>query len=185
MAAHRQTDPGTSVAIPIVPMLDMTFQLLFFFVATFNVSEGEGQMRMNLPSSGEAKAKDQSQVDLTKQSDTELDVPSDFVVVVKSFPGGLSVAIRDNAKVSEVGNIQDLDKLKTDEQRRRLLELMDKLSSTLKAKYDEKKKEDPKASNNVKIEANANMRYSTLVSVMDACLKAGYSQVGFAPPPDL
>jgi len=185
MSERRQTDPGTNVSIPIVPMLDMTFQLLFFFVATFNVSEGEGQMRMNLPSSGEAKAKDQSQVDLTKQSDTELDVPSDFVVVVKSFPGGLSVAIRDNAKVSEVGNIQDLDKLKTDEQRRRLLELMDKLSTTLKTKYDEKKKEDPKASNNVKIEANANMRYSTLVSVMDACLKAGYSQVGFAPPPDL
>jgi biopolymer transport protein ExbD len=185
MAEHRQTDPGTSVSIPIVPMLDMTFQLLFFFVATFNVSEGEGQMRMNLPSSGEAKAKDQSQVDLTKQSDTELDVPSDFVVVVKSFPGGLSVAIRDNAKVSEVGNVQDLDKLKTDEQHRRILDLMDKLSSALKAKYEEKKKEDPKATNNVKIEANANMRYSTLVSVMDACLKAGYSQVGFAPPPDL
>ena len=181
----RQTDPGTSVAIPIVPMLDMTFQLLFFFVATFNVSEGEGQMKMNLPSTGEAKAKDQSQVDLTKQSDTELDVPSDFVVVVKSFPGGLTVAVRDNAKVTEIGSIQDLDKLKFDEQHKRLMELMDKLTDKLKAKYEEKKKEDPKASNNVKIEANAAMRYSTLVSVMDACLKAGYSQVGFAPPPDL
>jgi biopolymer transport protein ExbD len=186
MAAHRrQTDPGTGVAIPIVPMLDMTFQLLFFFVATFNVSALEGQMTMNLPSTGSPKAQDQSQVDLSKQADSEVEVPSDFVVVVKSFPGGLSVSLRDNTKLTEIGSIQDLDKLKVDEQRNAILELMGKLTTALRDKYEAKKREDPKASSNVKIEANSNLKYANLVSVMDACLKAGYAQVGFAPPPDL
>ena len=58
----------------------------------------------------------------------------------------------------------------------------------LKEKLEEKKKdrkEGDKPNDNVKIEANSKMKYSMLVGVMDACIKAGYSQVGFAPPPDL
>jgi biopolymer transport protein ExbD len=174
-----------SVSMPIVPMLDMTFQLLFFFVATFNVGALEGQMTMNLPASGEAKAKDPSQVDLSKQSDIEVDVPSDFVVVVKWFPGGMAVSVRDNTKLTDVGSAELPDQLQADEKRNRVNALMDKLTSVLKAKYEEKKREDPKASSNVKIEANSALKYGQLVGVMDACLKAGYAQVGFAPPPDI
>jgi biopolymer transport protein ExbD len=181
---RRQTDPGTGVFIPIVPMLDMTFQLLFFFVATFNAGTMEGQMTMNLPSTGTPKAQDPSQIDLSKQSDPELDVPSDFVVVAKSYPGGLAVSIRDNTKLIDVGSVQDLDKLKVDEQRNRLMDLMTKLTGTLKTKYEERKGQDAKAASSVKIEANSAMKYELLVSLMDACLKAGYAQVGFVPPPD-
>ena len=85
----------------------------------------------------------------------------------------------------EVGKIDGLDRKTRDDQRVAVDELMGKLSAMLKEKLEEKKKDNPgKASDNVKIEANSAMRYSTLVSVMDACLKAGYQQVGFAPPPD-
>jgi biopolymer transport protein ExbD len=183
--SQKKTDPGIEVALPIVPMLDMSFQLLFFFIITFNPGKLDGQMTMNLPASGEAKAKDQSQVDPSKPPDVELEIPSDFVVAVKSYESNLTLVIRDSEKVYEVGKIDGLDRKTRDDQRVAVDELMGKLSAMLKEKLEEKKKDNPgKASDNVKIEANSAMRYSTLVSVMDACLKAGYQQVGFAPPPD-
>jgi len=37
------------VALPITPMLDMTFQLLFFFIINFHPADLEGQMDMALP----------------------------------------------------------------------------------------------------------------------------------------
>ena len=169
---NRKTDPSIDVALPIVPMLDMSFQLLFFFIITFNPSKLDGQMTMNLPASGEAKAKSQDQVDLSKQSDTELDVPSDFVVAVKSYESNLTLSIRDAEKVYEVGSIEGLDRKTSDEQRVAMAGLLNKLSEALKTKLEEKKKDNPtKAADNVKIEANSAMRYSTLIGVMDACLR--------------
>jgi biopolymer transport protein ExbD len=185
MARHKKTDPGTEVTIPIVPMLDLSFQILFFFVVTFDIGQQEGYMAMNLPASGEAKAKDQSQVDLSKQSDVELEVPSDFVVVAKSYDTSFTLSLRDAEKIAEVGAIKDMDKMTPDNQRKAFDEVFAKLTDMLKSKLADKKKENANSASNVKIEANGGMKYSHLVSVMDACIKAGYSQVGFAPPPDL
>jgi hypothetical protein len=154
-------------------------------VVTFDIGSQEGFMAMNLPASGEAKAKDQSQVDPSKLSDPELEIPSDFVVVARSYEAGFTLAVRDAEKPIEVGAIKDLDKMTPDAQRKAFDDLFNKLTETLKAKLDEKKKDNPNAANNVKIEANSGMKYTHLVSVMDACVKSGYSQVGFAPPPDL
>jgi biopolymer transport protein ExbD len=185
MAGIKKTDPGIEVALPIVPMLDMSFQLLFFFIITFNPGKLDGQMTMNLPATGEAKAKDQSQVQMSDKSDVELEIPSDFVVAVKSYESNLTLTVRDSEKVYEVGKIEGLDRKTRDDQHKAIEDLMGKLTAMLKEKLEEKKKDNPgKAADNVKIEANSAMRYSTLVAVMDACLKAGYQQVGFAPPPD-
>jgi biopolymer transport protein ExbD len=186
--SSKITAPDIKVYLPIVPMLDMSFQLLFFFIITFNPGQREGQMAMNLPATGEAKAKKQEDVDLNKQSDTELDIASDFVVSVKYYEQNVTVAVRDSEKVYDIGKIADMDKLTRDEQRKEVDKLLAKLTDKLKEKLEEKKKErkeGDKPNDNVKIEANSKMKYSMLVGVMDACIKAGYSQVGFAPPPDL
>jgi biopolymer transport protein ExbD len=37
----------------------------------------------------------------------------------------------------------------------------------------------------IKIQADSRLKYYFVVQVMDACVKAGYPNVGFAPPPDL
>lgn len=185
MARHKKTDPGTEVAIPIVPMLDLSFQILFFFVVTFDIGQQEGYMAMNLPATGEAKAKDQSQIDPSKPSDTELDIPSDFVVIAKAYDSNFTINVRDAEKVIEVGVVKDMDKMTPENQRKALDDVFAKLTDTLRAKLEEKKKANSATANNVKIEANSAMKYAQLVSVMDACIKSGYSQVGFAPPPDL
>jgi biopolymer transport protein ExbD len=36
----------------------------------------------------------------------------------------------------------------------------------------------------VKIEADSKLKWANLVEVMDACKEAGFTNVGFAPPPD-
>src|SRR5207249_4090980 len=129
------------VALPIVPMLDMSFQLLFFFIITFNPGAVEGQMAMNLPATGEAKAQKQEDVDLTKQSDPVLDVPSDFVVSVKYYEQNVTLVVRDSEKVYDIGKITDMDKLTSNEQRKEVDKLLARLTEKLKEKLDEKKKD--------------------------------------------
>ena len=43
MHRARQDWSGSTVELPITLMLDMTFQLLFFFIITFNPGQREGQ----------------------------------------------------------------------------------------------------------------------------------------------
>ena len=80
----RKREPGVEVELPITPMLDMTFQLLFFFIVTFNPQSLEGQLDFMLPAQGDNKAKDMAMVDPTKQADTEIELPADLTVVVGS-----------------------------------------------------------------------------------------------------
>jgi biopolymer transport protein ExbD len=183
---HRDTEPDVTVGLPVVPMLDLSFQILFFFIITFNPSRAEGKMSMNLPASGEAKAKDLNTVDLNKQSDAELDVAADFVVLVRSYEDSLTISIRNAEKVDELGSVRGLAQMTPKERKTEVDKLLDKLRETLDARFKERKERDgDKVADNVKIEANSKTKYETLVAVMDACIRSGYSQVGFAPPPDL
>ena len=40
------------------------------------------------------------------------------------------------------------------------------------------------ASDSVKIEGDKKLKWQFVVEIMDACKRAGYHNVGFAPPPD-
>jgi biopolymer transport protein ExbD len=182
--SRREPDPlmETDLGRVIVPMLDMSFQLLFFFVATFNPGKAEGKMALNLPATGQAKAKDLANVDLTKISDANLEIPSDFVVVVSSHEDSFTVSIKDSDKTDKVGEARGLTPQNRHAEIGKLLEtLREQLAEKLKAKQD---REGPKTTDNVKIEANKKTKHADLVAVMDTCVRSGYSQVGFAPPPD-
>jgi biopolymer transport protein ExbD len=45
----RSGHPAIDVAVPITPMLDMSFQLLSFFILTFHPTPAEGQLAVTLP----------------------------------------------------------------------------------------------------------------------------------------
>jgi biopolymer transport protein ExbD len=184
---HRRTVPDIAIAMPIVPMLDLSFQILFFFMITFNPSRAEGKMSLNLPATGQAKAKTPEAVDLNPtESSQDLEVPADFVVVVRSYEESFSLQIKTAEKPDEVGTIRDMNRMNAKERQTEIDKLLEKLRDQLTTRLKEKKeKEGDKATDNVKIEANGKTKYSVLVGVMDACIKAGYVQVGFAPPPDL
>ena len=46
---HRQSTDEVEPDLPITPMLDMSFQLLAFFIMTFKPAPTEGQIAMTLP----------------------------------------------------------------------------------------------------------------------------------------
>lgn len=187
MAGRREKDPEmeTDLGRVIVPMLDMSFQLLFFFVATFNPGKAEGKMAMSLPATGQAKAASAAEVDPTQLSATDLSLGSDLVVRISSHEDtfGLSLGSADNKdKDDPVGAVRALTSQNRKEEIARLLDqLKEKLTAKLKDKRD---KEGPEATINLKIEANKKTKHADVVAVMDACLLAGYTQIGFAAPPD-
>ena len=42
-----------------------------------------------------------------------------------------------------------------------------------------------KNKDNIKIQADGELKYAFVAEVMDVCCKAGFKNIGFAPPPDL
>jgi len=56
MSHQRECRPALDVELPITPMLDMTFQLLVFFLFTFRPPALEGQLDFALPGTGSAIA---------------------------------------------------------------------------------------------------------------------------------
>jgi biopolymer transport protein ExbD len=166
MARHHRDkdDPPIEVTLPITPMLDMSFQLLAFFVMTFQAANAlEGQLDMYLPKAGNPQAKRPDEVDLNKDSDADLDQQADVAVVVSSQRGDIeSLSIREKTKNTPVTDV------------RLLKGVLTKLRADLGGNQTA-----------IKIEADSKLKYSRLVDVMDACLGAGFKSVGFSPPPDL
>lgn len=83
---QRETDTHIAVAIPVVPMLDLSFQILFFAICLFNPSKAEGEMNLRLSAKGEAKAKDPADLDLNAAPSKGLEPPAPTIdVVIRYF----------------------------------------------------------------------------------------------------
>jgi biopolymer transport protein ExbD len=166
MARRSRVAQGASrVEVAVTPMLDMTFQLLFFFILNYHPSALEGQMSMALPNDKQ-EAKAEKLEDVKTGSDPQDDtLPADLTVKVKTQNDGynngtisqLSVVSRDGPK-----DVKDLDALKS---------------------YLESVKESLTNKEDIKIEGDSRLAWGEVVRVMDVCTKAGF-RPGFAPPPD-
>ena len=156
-------DAPLDIVLPITPMLDMSFQLLAFFILTFRPSNAlEGQMDMALPRAGTVKAAAPEQVDPFASSDTDVDKEAEVTIRVDSAGGGIdAISVADKAGSAEVNG-----------------------KPGLKAKLDEMKR-GLGGSTGVRIAASSHLKYSCLVEIMDICLAAGFTQIRFAAPPDL
>ena len=170
--------PGVQLNMVITPMLDMTFQLLFFFVLMFKPQELlEGKMDFNLPASGEARAQQQT-VDLEKPSDIELALPAEITVEIQTQNSGT----KENPVLGD-GNITGINiKAGTGDGvaiRPPTIEALEEHLRKKRADLSMKNTDD------IKIQAASKLKYMFVVQVMDACLRAGFQRVGFAAPPDL
>jgi biopolymer transport protein ExbD len=186
MNKHRGDREFVKPQVPITPMLDMTFQLLFFFISLFNPNAGaerliEGQMDLTLP--GTAKkdsakaATDPDKVDPMaisnkkedQEEDLDLDIPSDLTVIVTTQIDGThdgtinALFVEDRAGKTQV----DLD---------------DGLAELIKYLKEQREKADEKGS--IRVQGDSRLRWEAMVKVMDACRKAGYETVGFMQPSD-
>jgi biopolymer transport protein ExbD len=153
---HRHRDAnGATVQLPVTPLLDVTFQLLFFFVVSFSPADREGHLPVDLPPE---RAFDGPVVPQLPAGDAA-DFPIDVTVKVRSHLDGQVSAlfVRDvTGKEEPVGVLDGL--------RRRLVEERAALARQ----------------GMVKVEADAALRVRHLTKVMDACRQAGFRRVGLS-----
>jgi biopolymer transport protein ExbD len=168
-ARRRYHESPIDIQLPITPMLDMSFQLLSFFVITFKAaSASEGQLEMFLPRPQEPKAKDPAQIDTSKETSAEADESADVTLSLTASSAGdlMAITIREKKeKVITGPNVADM-------------------CAALKAELRTIRSGGGNQ-NNIKIEPAAMLKYARIVDVMDACLGAGYKSIGFVVPPDL
>jgi biopolymer transport protein ExbD len=166
----RKAEATPEVELPVTPMLDMTFQLLAFFIMTFKpASMVEGQMEFALPASGEARAKTQDQVDPDKPSENDLALKSQITVILNADQGvnsGALVGVRVQTPSNPGYDVKTLEGLK-------------KFLKEQRSSQDITQKDD------IQLQGDSNLRYAFIIQAMDACTSAGFTRVGLSPPPDL
>ncbi len=178
------TGPGTEVTLPITLMLDMSFQLLFFFISTFKLPSAiEGTLDLNLPSQATAMAPDPAHVDPSRSSQ---DAPPDlrvFILINVENPTqdtGSDEAVGDvktSCQLKDKNNTSKSDTL-SPPYSKDMNELTDKLKGYLDAAKDANQ-----TISGVKLGGVSTLKWRAVVRVMDACRKAGLDDISFAAPP--
>ena len=155
------------VEVAITPMLDMTFQLLFFFLLNYHPSALEGQMSMALPAEKqEAKAQSAEQVNAANDAEEEA-LPADLTIKVKTQNDGVNngistqIVLQGREGDQEVKNLDDL------------------LAKLKEAKTNGGLQN----ANDIRIQPDSKLSWASVLKVMDVCAKADF-QVGFGAPPD-
>jgi biopolymer transport protein ExbD len=154
---HLSRSDGTRVSLPVTPLLDVTFQLLFFFVVTFPVSAPEGEIEVSLlRDSGVDAPPALDELDLRV-----VDFPRDLTVQVgASQDGEISALFVRNALAKQTA-IDGLDGL-----RRHLADMSRVLPHQ----------------ESIKVEGDARLKVRHLLRVMDVCRQMGFTKVSLVAP---
>lgn len=160
----RKPEAGVSVELPITPMLDMSFQLLAFFVMTFKAPSMEGQIAMKLPTLDPPPNAVPAEPDLSVPEEKD----DEYTIVISPNRDGalgeLSLKTATTANSYPSGDPDQLKNLLV-----RLKELQENQQATKKGA-------------SIKIEIYPDLLYAHLVTLMDVCRKAGFNSIGIIRP---
>jgi biopolymer transport protein ExbD len=163
---RRVGDAPMEVELAITPMLDMTFQLLFFFILNYNPSALEMQMAMALPSEDkEAAARTQQEAEKGNDEEDEM-LPADLTIFLKTQFDGFN-----NGTISQITvekNHVQQPEIKS------VKELGDYLAGVRATLQNQEQ---------VNIKADRRLSWEQFIKVRDACAKAGF-KTGMGRPPD-
>jgi biopolymer transport protein ExbD len=168
----------SKVILPITPMLDMTFQLLFFFIISFNPADLEGSVDMALPSEPDKAAEKQEDVKKDSQSDPEeIKFESDLTVQVRTQLDGRNDGDISAIFVRDITGKEDL--IQPDNTNRPRNPLLAGLK-----KYLIEKRENLTNQDSIKLQGDGKLKVGNIIRVMDACREAGFTNISFVPPED-
>lgn len=154
---RRKEEAPIDIAVPITPMLDMSFQLLSFFILTFHPMPTEGQMAINLP-----------KVDATDTPPPMDQLPpedkkDEYTITVHAGSSGEVALLGLKGPTVNSENIKNFS------------DLLGQLQAI------------PKPAGrgaegvSITIEASNDLNYARLIEIMDLCKKAGYESVNLMP----
>jgi biopolymer transport protein ExbD len=182
MRKHKNDGPGgVNLGLIITPMLDMSFQILSFFIMTYNPSALEGHIPGSLapPLEMSKNAPENKKDDIVPLSvdpaDILAEVQDAITVIVKTGgadpgkPGKIAIQRKTSPAPEQVEDAS----VKTWKETRMAL------ASTLKQLNQEPGVE--KA--NIKIAADADLQQQYVMEVYDICKQSGFPKIHFIPPP--
>jgi biopolymer transport protein ExbD len=149
VARHKKiNNPFVDPDLPITPMLDMSFQLMAFFLIVFNPVDPEGHLDLALPKqTGGASA-----VPSFEQQDED-----ELTVVVDAADGGgisaIKVVTKDATEPTPLG-----------------------VDSEALFAFLQKRVKD-KGAGKLRLEMGDALQYNFVVKLIDECTRAGYRQV--------
>jgi biopolymer transport protein ExbD len=151
MSKKKKPSPPIEINLPITPMLDMSFQLLSFFILTFKPMAQEGQLSMMLPKPDNADKPSESIETLPDEKKAE------YKIITYSANGKLAyMSISSESRTAE-GQLS-----------------LESLNEELKVIPNPSKV-------NITIECDQDLLYSNLISIMNVCKLRGFESVGIAP----
>jgi biopolymer transport protein ExbD len=155
---------GTDLNRVVTPMLDMTFQLLFYFVIQFKPMIEEGQVDLSLP------AQDASSTSSVFQPDLDNEKADEYTIHVNSVlnKGSDKPVVIDVDYIASMRYTSKVESTKFESD-----DLMTELENKLKSipKYVESK--DKKKPPTIKLQINPKLKYSEVMDLLDRCRKVG------------
>jgi biopolymer transport protein ExbD len=179
MAGKRRIDDSVDVDINkvITPMLDMAFQIFAFFIVIYHPSQLEGQMLLNLPDAAQAKAAKPEDAKPDQSMTGELELPAEITVRARTKRP-------DGSQDGSITQISVLERLGTKDVIKQDQGSKDVPNLDALRHYLQSIRGGLSNQQDIKIEAESGLRYEYVMQIMDMCTRAGFKNVGFAPPPD-
>lgn len=203
--SHRRriADPGLGVNLGLIitPMLDMAFQLMAFFIMTFQpLSEEKNIVGRLLPPQQEVKAKkevpkkgpkkpnettpppttDEKKDDIDKEpGGTDDPIPKDVVRVIVETSGSANAADNTPNK-GDPGTIKL--KFPEDAAPREISGVTDTFASGLNKLSKELEAWPGRDNAKLQIEVHPDLRYLYFIQVQDVCRAAKFKEMGFPKP---
>jgi biopolymer transport protein ExbD len=171
--SRKSASPAESVNLNlmIVPMLDMTFQVLFFLIMNFRMPSPEGQLDLFLPKEDTGESVLPPEEKLDKEQIDEYYIRL-FISRVDGEEQGLIAGITFRPK-----DAKDAEPVEPDGVTSR--DLVGALREKLKPLQPKEGKKQP----SLIIEADNKLRYSELLRVMDALRSMKFNNIGPRPIP--
>ncbi len=186
--SHGSDDSGVQLGLIITPMLDMSFQIMAFFIMTYHPSALEGHIDGNLlpPEKSAVKSKDQKQTDPNViPADIDPELNEVLLVQIKA------VAKKADEQGGEQGRNEGepkqlLLKLPAEPDPKEIANATVEFKVGLKRLEDELKqylKNGAMGNANIKLEGDNNLKHMYTMEVYDVCKLAGFKNISFVAPP--
>lgn len=171
---------GVNLALIVTPMLDMSFQLLAFFIMTYHPLALEGHIDGKLmpPADhrvGADKKNPLPELDPLVNPDEHAPVTT---VIVRAVAKGQVEAQRHDGEPSQVlvKRVEDLNPVPVADTDSTWAEGIKTLARELKRQAQ------GQAPQAIKIQGDGNLKHQFAVEVYDACRRAGYRDIAFVHP---
>lgn len=186
MSQHsRHNDEGSqgvNLGLIITPMLDMSFQILSFFIMTYHPSALEGHIDGKLvpPSTPLIKGKEKNTpVDTPLLADSEPDLEDTLSVIVKAIPKGGMERGRNDGEPAQiyVKKKEDTELTLVADTDESLPDSYKKLKARLKASLA-----GGTLQGNIRLDCQGDLKHRYVMEIYDVCKGAGFKNVSFVAP---